>query len=118
MSQPLGTNYYSELKCHNVTNHSNFSRIEYPIFEWTLNPSTLIRNVTVVNSLNTRFAGWMLCLGKNVELSVCGSGRCRFNYPKGLLRPWMCRLKITSGRKLTRILPRVCRDTWFFPFIR
>jgi hypothetical protein len=50
---------------------SKFTRSECHNLGWTDNPSTLRRNVTVVNCHSRRFVGWTLRLGRNVAWSVC-----------------------------------------------
>jgi hypothetical protein len=51
---------------------TKFTRSECHNFGWTDNPSTLRRNVTVVNCHSRRFVGWTDSVGRNVTWSVCG----------------------------------------------
>ncbi len=51
---------------------------------WTDNPSTLRRNVTVVNCHSGRFVGWTLSLGRNVAWSVC-----RWTDRLGTMSSWL-----------------------------
>jgi hypothetical protein len=51
---------------------SKFTRSECHNLGWTDNPSTLRRNVTVVNCHSRQFVRWTLRLGRNVTWSVRG----------------------------------------------
>ncbi len=51
---------------------SKFTRSLCHNLGWTDNPSTLRRNVTVVNCHSRRFVSWTLCLGRIVAWSVYG----------------------------------------------
>ncbi len=56
----FGINYYSDSKCDTMINGQFFSWSECPFYGCKYNPSTLSRNVTVVNYHSKRFFGWLL----------------------------------------------------------